>query len=319
MSLDRIPIENRDQWLGLRKQDVTASAAGALLGVHDYLTAFELWALKTGKIADDAEVTSAMQRGTILEGPAFALLKRDHPELHVHWNGVPGEVDGNYYRDPEARIGATPDCFAESDDRGPGILQIKSVESSVFRRKWVDPDTREITPPLWIAVQTVLETHLTGRAWGAVAPIVIGHGIEMPIVDVPLHAGIVDRIKVVVAEFWRMIEAGETPDADFRRDGETIAALFERDDGDELDLRSDAAFANLVAMRGRLKREIKDVDDRIETIDNEVKARLGNHAVAVISGGKRVSWKTTNRKGYVVAPTQFRQLRYPRADQDAAE
>lgn len=319
MTIDVIPIESRDQWLGLRQHDVTASAAGALLGVHDYLTAFELWALKTGKIADDPEVTPAMQRGTILEGPAFALLKRDHPELRVHWNGTPGEVDGDYYRDPLARIGATPDCFAESTERGGGILQVKSVESSVFRRKWVDPDTREITPPLWIAVQTVLETHLTGRAWGAVVPLVIGHGIEMPIVEVPLHAGIVEKVKGIVADFWRMIAAGEQPDADYRRDGEVIARLFDQDDGDEIDLSHDNTFAELVARRATLRQGVKGVEADMDTIDNEVKARLGNHATAVIAGGKRVTWKVTNRKGYQVAPTSFRQLRYPRAAQEAAE
>lgn len=317
--IDRIAIENRDQWLGLRKQDVTASAAGALLGVHDYLTAFELWALKTGQIADDPDVTPAMQRGTILEGPAFALLKRDHPELQVHWNGTPGEVDGQYYRDPEARIGATPDCFAESAERGPGILQIKSVESSVFRRKWVDPDTREISPPLWIAVQAVLETHLTGRAWGAVAALVIGHGIDLHIVDVPLHAGIVEKVEEATAGFWKMIADREIPTADFARDGETIARLFERDDGEEMDLRNDVAFAELVARRAALRQGAKNVEADMETIDNEVKARLGNHAVAVIAGGKRVSWKVTKRKGYAVAPTEFRQLRYPRAALEAAE
>ena len=71
----------------------------------------------------------------------------------------------------------TPDLFVECPERGRGIVQIKSVEGSIFRKKWRDPETNEIAPPLWIAVQGIVEAHLDGAQWAAVAPLVVGFGM----------------------------------------------------------------------------------------------------------------------------------------------
>ena len=58
---------NRTVWLERRKQDITASVAGALFGVHEYTTCFELWALKSGRLNRDPEETPQMRRGRLLE------------------------------------------------------------------------------------------------------------------------------------------------------------------------------------------------------------------------------------------------------------
>lgn len=312
MSIEAIQIKSREQWLGLRSRDITASIAGALLGTHPYATAFSTWALKSGRVTDDPEVTPAMERGTILEAPAFTLLKRDHPELNVRWNGTPGEVDGEYFRDPEARIGATPDAFAE-DARGKAVIQVKSVESSIFRRKWKDPDTGVVTPPLFVAIQAIMEAHLTGAKWAAVAPLVIGFGIEMPLIEVPIHKGIIDKVKTAVAEFWQMVDSGAQPNADFGRDGEIIAAMYEFEDGSEIDLTGDNVLPALRDEDAKLSGQIKQLTGRRGEIKTELLHKIGAAEVVIVDGEVFATAKTIRRKAYAVAPTTYRSVKFKKA------
>ena len=156
------PVKDRTSWLALRKSDVTASAIGSLLGVHEYMTPYALWALKSGIISEDPEETPAMMRGRLLEPVAIELLREMHPSWTI-------TTPSTYYRDPATRIGATPDALVKDPLRkGFGVLQIKTVEPSIFRRKW-QTDDRTVEPPLWIATQALVEAHLTGALWASFA------------------------------------------------------------------------------------------------------------------------------------------------------
>jgi len=303
--IERIKITDRDQWLAMRGRDVTASVIGCLLGVHEYQTAYGLWALKSGAIAADPEETGPMRRGRLLEPVAIQLLREERPTWKFQEPGV-------YLRDTEARIGATPDLFAYDPERGPGLVQIKTIEPSVFSRKWRDPETKEISPPLWIAVQGIIEAHLAGVEWVDVAPMRVGFGLDIELVPVPIHKGIIERAYEVVGEFWQMIAEGRKPAPDYGRDGEIIARLFEEDHGTEIDLSRDNRVPELLAERATLKTSIGVNDDRVDEIDNEVKAKLGSHAAGRLANGKYITWKTQHRKAYSVEPKSFRTLRYPK-------
>lgn len=301
--IERIAITSREQWLACRQKDVTASVAGALLGVHPYATAYGLHLLKAGKISDDVEETPPMRRGRLLEPVAVQLLAEERPDWKIEEFPV-----GHYYRDPEARIGATPDVFAVDENGRPGIVQVKTVEPSIFRREWRDEDGT-VTPPVWIVVQAIIEAHLTGREWAAVAPMIVGFGLELPVVPVPLHAGIVERIKAEVRAFWDRIKAGTAPDPDYGRDGAFIAKVFGRDNGAEVNLGQDNRAPILVDELAAVKAEIKSAETRKEAISNEIKAKLGEHSFGRLGDGRLISWKLQQRKAFSVEATEFRVLR----------
>lgn len=314
-AIERHPISSREQWLKLREQDVTASVAGALLGVHDYTTAYGLWALKAGRIAEDPEETDAMKRGRLLEPVAVELMR----ELRPAWQVERGTV---YLRDPVARIGATPDVFVEDPERGPGIVQIKSVEERIFRQKWRDPDTGEVRPPLWIAVQGIVEAHLAqehyGVRWVGVAPLVVSHGLQLPIVDdIPIHAGIIDRLKTEVATFWQRIDSGEAPPADYGRDGEIIAQLYGATKDETIDLRADNRLPDLLAENEKLAAIESQMKDRRAAVKAEIIEKLGHHKAAICNGWI-VSAPTISRKGYSVPATTYRAVKAKRNQQSTA-
>jgi hypothetical protein len=281
MSIERIPVSSREQWLDLRKNDITASVVGALFGVHDYQTPFGLYALKTGLTFEDPEESDPMKRGRLLEPVAVQLLREERPEWSVTHNTGP---DAIYLRDTSVNLGATVDVFAQCPQRGLGVVQIKSVEAGVFKRKWIDPETREVSPPLWIVLQAITEASLAGANWAAVAPLVVSYGIELPIVEVPVHAGMIDKIRSKTRAFWAMIED---------------------------DLSGDR-IVKLLAQREVLKRaeqagSAAEKDRKI--IDTEIIHMLGNSTMGLLSDGTQVTAKTIHRKGYEVQPSSYRTVK----------
>jgi len=303
MTIERFAIENRDQWLALRSQDVTASIAGALLGVHPYSTAYGLYLLKKGLIAEDPEETGPMRRGRLLEPVAVQMLREDRPDWTIHDYPI-----GYYYRDPDSRIGATPDVLATDEHGKLGIVQIKSVEPSIFRRDWKQEDG-SIEPPLWIVIQGIIEAYLTGAEWAAVAPMVIGFGVEMPIIPIPIHAGILERMKFEVAAFWQRIKEGKNYDPDYGKDGALIAKLYPQDNGCEIDLSSDNRVVELVDALEKARKAKKLVKDDEDLIKSEIADKMGEASFARLSDGRRISHKTQLRCGYWVNDTSFRVLR----------
>lgn len=309
--IERHRITSREQWLKLRGQDVTASTAAALLGIHPYQTAYALWALKTGRIADDVEETPPMRRGRLMEPLAVQMLREERPDWQISDHPV-----GLYFRDPATRLGATPDLLARDENGKWGIVQLKSVEAGIFRRDWRDADGN-VSPPLWIVIQAIVECHLCGFEWAAVAPIVVGHGVEIPVVPVPLHAGIIERIKAEVAAFWRMVEDGRHPDVDYGRDADLLALLHA---GDErvLDLSADNELPDLIAKREALSAEKKATETQWDENRARILGKMEGAGAAKMADGRLVTAKRINIAAHQRAASTRIDIRVKKATQGAA-
>ena len=311
----RHQVTDRAAWLAMRGQDVTASVIAALVGEHPYMTRLGLYSLKTGQ-TPDAEAEPVIQgnsvslppmlRGTVLEPVAPTLIAMLRPTWQV-------EPCGWYYREPAARIGATPDFVAIDPARlGIGSIQVKTTDQQTFRKIWLGEDG-EVTPPLFIVIQAVVEAVLGGFAWAQVAVLVSGSNLDLHLIEIPMHLGIMARLRDEVAAFWRCVGAGEMPEADYGRDGEVLAALYREDNAQELDLTADNHLPELLAERDGLKAEIRVAANKVEIIDNEIRARLGHYEAARIAGGRRVTWQTQNRRLRFVPPSETRVLRFSSA------
>ncbi|MEY4951802.1 MAG: hypothetical protein RL299_226 [Pseudomonadota bacterium] len=308
MVVERITPRDRAAWLKARGRDVTASTVGALFGVHEFTTLYELWALKTGRIKDGMEESAPMRRGRLLEPVAAQIMREDFPDWDIHHNAA----ENVYYRDPEKRIGATPDFIVTCPRRGRGVVQVKSVEQGVYRRKWITEDG-EPEAPLWIALQATLEAHLVGARWAAVAPLVIGFGIDMPVIDIPLVPGMIEAIEDETAAFWAMVEEDREPTADYARDADLIDRLHPYNDpGHEVDLTADNRIPDLIDARRRAQEQRRAADAAISEIDAEVKSKMCAATVAHIAGGQRITWRTQKRAAFTSPASTFRTLSYPK-------
>jgi predicted phage-related endonuclease len=265
------------------------------------MTAYSLWAEKTGALVPTGETTAAMERGTELEPLAVKRLARLWPDCKV-WQ------PNTYYRDPILRIGATPDCFVQCPGDELGNVQIKSVESMLFRQNWLQEDG-SVVPPMYAAIQTIIEAHLSGAKRASVAALVISHGIELHVVDVPIHDGIIERVRAEVAAFWRMVDEGRTPDPDYARDAGLIETLYAPSQEQILDLSRVNHLPELLDQRAELGDRRKHDEARLREIKAELLDLLGDHSLARLADGRMLSAKRVQRAAYTVAASEYVDLR----------
>ncbi|WP_168247681.1 MULTISPECIES: YqaJ viral recombinase family protein [unclassified Mesorhizobium] len=308
MTIKIIRPADRAAWLAARSKDVTASVAAALLSIHPYVTPYGLFMEKTGRLSPDEEETEAMERGNLMEPVVVAMIRKRFPEWTVIY-----ENDRAYYRDPERRIGATPDAFIVRADRaGTGNCQVKSASEEAFKQYWLDPDTGEVVPPMWIAVQAITEARLTGCAWACVALVVITWRgtFQLHIIDIPIHFRLWNRLVAKVGEFWAMVESGEEPDPDWQRDGEVVMDVYRSSTPERRDLTGDIVLDDLVH-EYRLARAIEaDQKARADAMRAQLIRALGNAEI-----GETINWEISARTSSYRNGSQSRVLRVkPRRD-----
>ena len=299
MRVERRIITDREEWLSWRKHDITASRIGALFDCHPYETALRLYAEQRG-VEFIVEENSAMRRGRWCEPAGIEAVTEKRPEWALERAKV-------YLRDPVLKLGATPDAFITNDPRGLGVLQIKTVAPSVFYREW--DEGREV--PLWITLQCLTEMMLAEAVFGAVAMLLIDpHAMDCYIHEVPRNQQAENKIVRSVEDFWRMVEAGQEPEPDYGRDVDVIKAMTAHEaPGKQVDWSGDNEIPALLGRRAHLMERIKQDEASKETIETEIKHKLGDAERVSGVNGWSLSYKTTDFKEYTVKARSTRVLR----------
>lgn len=294
-----IPVTDRESWLQLRKQDVTASDVAAVFGLHPYRTPLQLWADKTS-IGHDTPDNAAMRRGRWLEDAVIAAFKDHHPEC------TDVVKPGIYVRAPVYRLGCTPDAIC---DGGRTVIQCKTVAAGVFK-SWDDG------PPAHYQLQALTEALLLKADHAILAVLVTSaYGAEYREYDIPRHPAAEAKILAGVPEFWKQISDGQTPKADYGPDTELLARIHAPNDAlPPLDLSTDNYAGAILEERERLMREKGEIEERLDAIKGELLEKLAGHTLATLPG-----WKITNRvqtrKETVLKATSFPVLRVSRLNE----
>lgn len=276
MTVKVISPSDRLEWHAARRQFITASVAGALLHCHPYTTAYALWAQKTERLqVDDAE-NDAMRRGRLLEPAAIQMLREERPDWMIDYR-----ADNAFYCDDDIRIGATPDAFAMRPDvMGDGIVQIKTASEEAFRDNWIDPETREVELPLWIAVQAIVEAKMTGASWAAVAVMVVGRSIRMEVIDIPLHDVVWSNLVKSVDTFWRVVDSGDHPPIDWERDSATVLNVNRLSSAKRVDLTGDELFDAYAARLEDTRIARRDLQKREELLRAQILYAMADAEIA---------------------------------------
>jgi hypothetical protein len=310
MAVEIIRPASRADWLAARKQDVTASVAGCLIDSHlpvgerhPYMTPYELWAEKAGKLPTEDDDNPVFRRGRLFEAVAIEMLREDRPDWTVTYSR-----DNAYFRDPDRRLGATPDAFAERPENfGTGVVQVKTVFEDAFKKSWLYPDGT-IRLPLWIAVQATIEAQMTGAEWACCALFVYGRGIELHVVDVPIMPRLKDRLREAVREFWQVFDSGETPPIDWKRDGAVVLEVFKQSLPDRRDMSGDAGFDDLVARYVAARDQAGAAQADADLLRPQIVFALGNSELA-ISSNFEISARASYRPPSVIKGGWARPLR----------
>jgi len=299
VTIERHTIISRDQWLALRKQDVTASRIGALFSCHPYVSALRVYLEHSG-IEFPQEDNAAMRRGRLLESAVGLAVAEEHPEWRI-------TKATEYLRDPDVRLGATPDFFIHDDPRGLGVLQTKTASPHMFEREWAGG--KEV--PDWIVLQTLVECMLSDAAFGVVGVLEVNAwNLNCGIVEIPRHPAAEDKIIRAVKQFWGDVMYGHEPPPDYGKDAGLLKILAPREAKDKvIDLSGNNALPVLLDERARLKERIKKMESRCEEIETELKFSMRDAAMATGVNGFKITWKTAHYDEYIVKARDTRILK----------
>jgi len=294
--IERHPVTDRASWLAMRSKDLTASDFAAAIGDSPYKTALELYAEKTGHLMPQPE-TPVMRRGRLLEPTIVAMFREEHPDRLVDY---PLDI---YLRDPEARLGATPDAVATIGDAFVN-LQLKAVNRHVYDRDWAEG------PPKHYIYQTAIEGMLLNADYSLIVALVVDYA-AFTLVEhrVERNAGAEANFRAHAAAFWDNVATGKRPPADLKRDAETLAALYPVSVKEPVaDLSAENELPERLSDIVRLKAEVATRTALIKEHEVFVKDKMGPAEVAELPGWK-ITWKTTTIGEHIRKAVTFRALK----------
>ena len=121
--LKRKELKSRSAWLKARQSGIGASEAAAVVGLSPWLTATELWELKTGIKEDkDKSDDEFISQGVRLEPVLRDLFGATHPDYTIEYHPY-----GILYQSDRPWLFATLDGELTDKDGRKGILEIKTA------------------------------------------------------------------------------------------------------------------------------------------------------------------------------------------------
>ena len=261
MTTEIINFQTEQEWLDLRKKDITSTDIAALFGLSPYKTEFELYHEKLDGNGAAFKSNERMRWGNRLESAIAYGAAEEHG-----FNVQPLKV---YMRQPNIRIGSSFDFEILSEQHGKGIMEIKNVDGLIYRRNWTDDGNGNIEAPEHIELQVQHQMEVSGHEYCAIVALVGGNTTKIAYRrrDPEIGKAIRDRVE----QFWGRVKAKEAPSADYVRDADLIAQLYSQvNKGELVDTKDDDVLANLV----ELYREAKLSQSHFEKMADGLKARI---------------------------------------------
>jgi len=237
MTTEIINFQTEQEWLDLRTKDITSTDVAALFDLSPYKTAFELFHEKRDGLSGSFKPSERMRWGNRLEAAIANGAAEDH--------GFVVQPLKVYMRDPELRVGSSFDFEILHPEHGKGIMEIKNVDSLIYKRNWKDDGNGNIEAPEHIELQVQHQMLVSGYEWCAIVPFVGGNSTR--IVFRRADPEIAKAIAKRVTDFWKQVDANEAPSADYSRDADMIAQLYSQvNQGEIVDCKDDDVLGNLV-------------------------------------------------------------------------
>lgn len=292
MTTESIPFTSREAWLEHRAKDITSTDVAALFGLSPYLTEFELWHRKAGKLTVEIAENERMRWGTRLESAIAEGVAEDH--------GLQVEPLKCYMRVPSLKMGSSFDFkILPKEDKPAGILEIKNVDSWVFKKSWQDLGDNLIAPP-HIELQVQHQLEVSGEDWAIIGVLVGGNTTKIAYRKRDLDIGL--EIRRRVALFWKSVDENKPPKPDFERDAELITKhLYNKAvDGEIINASPD--IDQLMVTYRTLQDQASELDMRISTIRAQVLTTIGTASKVICSHGTISTSEVKPNPGKLITP-----------------
>ncbi|MHB1720720.1 MAG: YqaJ viral recombinase family nuclease [Acidimicrobiales bacterium] len=269
---------DRHAWLELRATGIGGSDAGVLLGLSPFASPYALWAEKSG-LAQREVSGEAVYWGNALE-PVIA--NRYAAETTDQVCELPS---GCYRRNEHPFALATPDRLLVRDGTPVGILEIKTAGLRSAGH-WNGE------PPVWYQAQLGWYQWTTGLREGRLA-VLIG-GQEYRVYDLPYDEALGEIFADAGERFTAAVASASPPPVDgHKATTEALKAIYARSDEKVVALDN---LAESIAEHEMLRAARDAEQARLDEIENQVKAAMGEASVATLAGDVIATWRNATSK-----------------------
>lgn len=222
-----LTFTTEDEWKAARRQYVTSTEVSALFGQSPYHTAYELAVIKQDPSLDTFEGSERSEWGSALQE---GIGKRVGCKYYVETQQLTSwqfahlgfcSASGDFVIVGADR-GRTADSFLNAYfwRLGKGMLEIKSVDSLVYKNQWTETDM-----PDHIEIQLQAEMLCWDTLWGAVAALVGGNRLALYVRE--RDSKVCELILVESAKFMHNLARGILPDPIMPQDAEMVIRLHQ--------------------------------------------------------------------------------------------
>ena len=264
-------IDNREAWLEARSKCITATDVSAIVGLHPYKTAHEVYLEKTGQ-RSETEPNAAMQTGTDLE-PYIAAVYRQRFQVETE--------RADFTTHPEhPELGCTPDYYIGADT----VLEIKWCGQHAAQN-FGDEGTDDV--PAHYLCQVNWQCFITGRSkW--VLYVLGPWGFRK--YEGKHNQEFTRRLSFAALKFWGEYILGENPPplSGHAPDSAYVNAKAPLDDGSIVQASNDLEIE--IAELGNNLERLAALELEIEGAKNRIKDFMGEASILKSDSGQ-FTWK----------------------------
>lgn len=276
-----LPASEAD-WHALRRWHVGSSESAALFGASPYMTAFEMAVAKKRGIELFRE-NERTEWGKRLQGAIAGAFEEEYAVRveradHRYYEAEPGSHFGcsidHIIREvePGAAHGLHRDIQQFYDAYGPGILEIKNVDSWIFRDEWQDERA-----PNHIEIQVQHQLGVTHYRWAVIFALVGGNHTHTILRE--RNDAAANELEDRIGKFWEDYNKGVMPDPMMPRDARALKLLFGNVDAESiLDAKGDAKLLELVENYRESVALRKNADEQANVAQARIFEHIGAHA-----------------------------------------
>ncbi len=227
------------EWHALRHKFITSTQAAALCGLGDYQTPYEVGLEKQAKeppgpldlgerVAWGQRMQEAIAKGISDE---YGVKVRRIRGFAAHPDGLQLGASFDYEvvgiaKDEAGNELVVKDMMLQQmyRDLGPGVLEIKTVDGLIFKKRWHN-DEGEVEAPPQIEIQVQHQLECIGtRKWAAIGVLIGGNELQLIIRERDEDFGA--HLREVIANFWVDLAKGKLPPVTLPADIEIIRKLY---------------------------------------------------------------------------------------------
>ena len=263
-----------------RRTYIGGSDTAAILGVSPWKSKFALYQEKIGEWQQEIkpEKERIFARGKRWE-PIVIEMLIDELEDRGHDVQVAGR--NNRIKDSEHDFLAAEIDLELIVDGELINGEMKTVHPFASK-DWGEQGTDEI--PLYYTAQVLHGQMVTRRKKTVVAALIGADDLRVHFVD--RDEEMIRIIRAREIEFWNNVQNRIAPDPVTDDD---ICRLYRHDCGEILE--ADQELLDLVAQASNTKSDLKAAETRLEVLQTQIKARMGEAALLMYNGQKLVTWK----------------------------